>query len=74
MDILEKLAETMYSFKAHPSDSEIEQVAAALVITGKSCASLDVQSSAVGERMAQKLLLRSPEDQRLTFFLTTLLV
>lgn len=31
IEILEKLAETMYSFKAFPSDSEIEQVALALV-------------------------------------------
>lgn len=31
MDILDKLAETVYSYKAYPKDSEIEKVASALV-------------------------------------------
>lgn len=31
VNILDKLAETMYSYKAYPKDSEIEKVAHALV-------------------------------------------
>ncbi|XP_027035503.1 uncharacterized protein LOC113664096 [Tachysurus fulvidraco] len=53
-EILEKLAETIYSFKANPSDSEIEQVAAALVFRHPCLRELGCDTGCKGWKMSLK--------------------
>lgn len=53
-EILEKLAETIYSFKAYPSDSEIEQVAAALVFRHPCLRELGCDTGCKGWKMSSK--------------------
>lgn len=54
IEILEKLAETMYSFKAFPSDSEIEQVALALVSRHPCLRELGCDTGCKGWKMSLK--------------------
>jgi len=54
IEILEKLAETMYSFKAYPNDSEIEQVALALVSRHPCLRELGCDTGCKGWKMSLK--------------------
>ncbi len=54
IEILDKLAETMYSFKAYPSDSEIEQVALALVSRHPCLRELGCDTGCKGWKMSLK--------------------
>ncbi|XP_051996463.1 uncharacterized protein LOC127653711 isoform X2 [Xyrauchen texanus] len=53
-EILERVAETMYSFKAYPSDSEIEQVAVALVSRHPCLRELGCDTGCKGWKMSLK--------------------
>uniref|UniRef100_A0A671PIJ6 PB1 domain-containing protein n=1 Tax=Sinocyclocheilus anshuiensis TaxID=1608454 RepID=A0A671PIJ6_9TELE len=53
-EILEKLAETMYSFKAYPGDSEIDQVAVALVSRHPCLRELGCDTGCKGWKMSLK--------------------
>ncbi|XP_048020397.1 uncharacterized protein LOC125251427 isoform X3 [Megalobrama amblycephala] len=54
IEILDKLAETMYSFKAYPSDSEIDQVAVALVSRHPCLRELGCDTGCRGWKMSLK--------------------